>query len=67
MASKIPKGSVANWDPGQGSTTPQRDPQLFSTEAADNKSSISATNEQKQFMGGKGTPKGPFGLKGREF
>lgn len=39
----------------------------LSTVAKDNPDTFNATNDQKQFVGKKGTPSGPFGLKGREF
>ena len=64
---KTPKGSVANWNPGAGSTTPDRNAKLFSTEASDNKDAINGTNELKEFVKPGGKPKGPFGLQGREF
>ncbi len=40
---------------------------LFSTEAKDQPDNMSATNEQKAFLGKSGKPKGPFGVQGREF
>jgi hypothetical protein len=41
--------------------------QLFATDAKDQADNISATNEQKAFVGKGGKPKGPFGLQGKEF
>lgn len=64
---KNPTGSVANWNPGAGSTTPTKNSALMNTEAKDNKDSINATNELKEFVGGKGKPSGPYGLQGKEF
>lgn len=64
---KNPTNSVANWNPGAGSTTPTKNSALMNTEAQDNKDSINATNELKAFVGGKGMPKGPYGLQGKEF
>lgn len=57
---------MKNWDPGQGGSSDNR-AKLFSTEAHDAKDTMTGTNEQKEFVGGKGTPKGPFGAKGKEF
>ena len=64
---KNPTGSVANWNPGAGSTSPTKNTALMNTEARDNKDSINATNELKEFVGGNGKPKGPYGLQGKEF
>lgn len=64
---KVPKGSVANWDPGAGSTSREVNSKLFATTASDNKDAINGTNELKEFIKSGGTPKGPFGLKGKEF
>lgn len=66
---KTPKtGSAANWNPGPGSgnVTTNRE-KLFGTTAQDAKDTMTGTNELKEYRGGKGVPKGPFGLKGKEF
>lgn len=59
------KGSVANKD--SISADKKTHEKLFSTEAYERPEAVSAKNELKEFVGGKGTPKGPFGLKGKEF
>ena len=59
---------MANWDPGQGTGASEaKKAALFSTEASDAKDTMTGTNEQKEFKGGSGVPKGPFGAKGKEF
>lgn len=65
----VPKpGSMKNWDAGQGGGSNEaKKAKLFSTEASDAKDTMTGTNEQKEFVGKSGTPKGPFGLKGKEF
>lgn len=40
---------------------------LFSTEAYERPEAVNAKNELKEFVGGKGTPRGPFGKKGKNF
>jgi len=40
---------------------------LMSTKARDNADSLSATNEQKQYVGKGGKPSEPLGKKGRNF
>lgn len=68
MANKPPVGSLANWNPGSGSIdSDSKKSKLFSTEAHDAPDTMNATNEQKAFVGGKGTPKEPYGSKGKEF
>lgn len=69
MPKNVPKsGSVANWDPGSGGDSHDaKRAKLLSTEASDGKDTMTGTNEQKPFVGGSGTPKGPFGMKGKEF
>lgn len=57
---------VSDWDPGQGKGKSSTD-KLMSTSARENPENVSESNELKQFMGKGGTPKGPFGKKGREF
>lgn len=57
---------MADWDPGQGGSDDKK-AKLFSTEARDAKDTMTGTNELKEFRGGKGVPKGPFGAKGKEF
>lgn len=66
MASKPPVGSIKNWNPGQGGSD-NNTAKLMSTEAKDSVETMNATNEQKEWVGGNGTPKGPFGAKGKEF
>ncbi len=62
------RGSVSDWDPGAGKGRNQGDiDKLMSTEAKDNSDAINGTNELKAFKGKGGKPKGPFGLKGKEF
>lgn len=58
--------SVANKDFGNSPKGRSRE-ELFSTTAKDQPENISATNEQKAFLGKSGKPKGPFGVSGREF
>lgn len=58
--------SVGNKDFGNNPKGRSRE-ELFSTVAKDQAENISATNEQKAFIGKSGKPKGPFGVSGREF
>jgi len=57
-------GSLAGktYTPGKGNKEKR-----LSTTAKDHPDTFGGTNDQKQFTGKKGTPSGPFGLKGREF
>lgn len=64
----LKKGSMAGWNPGSGKGKNQGSiDKLMSTEAKDNPSSISATNELKPFVGKSKKPSGPFGVQGKEF
>lgn len=59
---------MKNWNPGSGGAdAPAKKAQFFSTEAHDGKEVMNADNEQKEFVGKSGTPKGPFGKQGKEF
>ena len=59
---------MKNWDPGQGGMDPDsKRSKFFSTEAHDGPDVMNTTNEQKEFVGKNGTPKGPFGKQGKEF
>lgn len=58
-------GSVANKNSIDAAVHTKE--KLFSTEAYERPEAVSAKNELKDFVGGKGTPKGPFGKKGKEF
>lgn len=55
-----------NPGPGKGKNQGSID-KLMSTEAKDNPSSISATNDLKAFNGKARKPGGPFGTQGKEF
>ena len=66
MANDMRGKSVANMDFGNSPKGRSRE-ELFSTTAHDQPENISATNEQKAFLGKKGKPTGPFGVAGREF
>ena len=68
MAKAPTTGSMRNWNPGAGGADAEsKKAKLFSTEAKDHAESINGTNELKEHVGKGGTPKGPFGMKGREF
>lgn len=61
-------GSKSNWDPGEGKgRNDSKLNKLFSTDAQERPDAVNGTNERKEFVGGKGVPKGPFGKKGHEF
>lgn len=57
---------MANWNPGPGGAE-KSNAKLFSTEAKDSPAAVTGSNELKQFEGKARKPKGPFGLKGKEF
>lgn len=59
--------SVANCDFGQGKMDGACCGKLMGTVARDNKDTLTPDNKQERFVGGKGTPSGPLGLKGRGF
>lgn len=66
----LPEKSVRNWDPGSPGGSAKRDSvedKLNRPNAHDAKDTMTGTNELKEFMGKSGTPKGPFGQRGREF
>lgn len=67
----LPEGkSVSDWDPGTPGGASKRDAvedKLNKPNAHDAKDTMTGTNELKAFKGGSGTPKGPFGQRGREF
>jgi len=59
---------LANWNPGPGGAdAPAKQAKLMSTEAHDDPETMSATNEQKRWVGKSSSPKGPFGIRGQEF
>lgn len=67
----LPEGkSVSDWSPGSAGGSAKRDSvedKLNSPNAKDGKDTMTGTNELKAFKGGKGTPSGPFGQRGKEF
>lgn len=56
--------SVSNWQPTEPTKTNQS---LMKSNAKDNPDTFGATNELKQWVGGKGKVQAPFGKMGREF
>lgn len=68
MANAPREGSIAGWNPGNGGADAEsKKAKFFSTEAHDAKDTMNATNDLKPHSGKSGTPKGPFGQKGKEF
>ena len=68
MASSMIGKSVADQDFGQGKPgCCGGSGKLMSTVARENPDCVAPKNELKRFVGGKGTPSGPLGMKGREF
>lgn len=70
MPANLPAKSVSDWDPGSAGGKSKSDSvedKLNNPNAHDAKDTMTGTNELKQFRGGSGTPKGPFGQRGQEF
>lgn len=64
----VPPNSVSDWDPGQGPpASDKRLNQLMATSASEDPDNVTKGNPKKAFVGKGGTPKGPFGLQGKEF
>lgn len=59
--------SVANTDFGQGKAKNDGSAKLMGTTARDAKDTLAPDNTQERYIGGKGTPTGELGLKGRGF
>lgn len=57
--------SYANWTPPDAGTD-KKHAKLLANNARDT-IDFKESNELKEFRGGKGVPKGPFGAKGKEF
>jgi len=58
--------SASDWDPGAGKGKSDN-AKLMSTTARDAKDTLAPDNKLEQYIGAKGTPTGPMGLKGRSF
>lgn len=70
MPANLPNDSVRNWSPGSAGGASKRDSvedKLNNPNAKDAKDTMTGTNELKEFVGKSGTPKGPFGQRGKEF
>jgi hypothetical protein len=65
MATSFGK-SVADQDFGQGKPS-NSNAKLMSTTARECADCVAPKNELKRYVGGKGNPSGPLGMKGREF
>jgi len=67
MNSVIPRDGIGDWSPKTPDKSRDTMMKLMEPDAKDAPDSINATNELKNFVGGKGAQSDPLGSKGRSF
>ena len=60
-------GSMKNWNPGAGKGKNEAKANALTNTEAREASYVKDTNELKDFVGKSSKPKGPFGIRGKEF